>query len=167
MKRQRKQPDPNQFKDPLKDYNPPDYEDDFEQSLLEDTTAVIKPDTITQVPPDTTIETAVKLMAQHNLAAIIITKNNKAVGIFSERDILNRIAIDYNNIKSKPISDYMTPDPATVYISDPPAKTLNTMATGHFRHVPVLDHDEKLIGIIGAQQATQYLQQYLNTKNND
>ncbi len=167
MKRKRRQPGPSEFQDPLKDYNAPDYEDDFEQSLLEDTTAAIKPGPVTQVPPDTTIETAVKLMAKHNLAAIIITQNNKAVGIFSERDVLNRIATDYNDMKSKTIAEYMTPIPATIYESDPPAKALNTMATGHFRHVPVLNQDEKPVGIIGAQQATQYLQQYLNTKNND
>ena len=164
MKRKRRQPVQNEFSDPLKDYNAPDYEDNFEQSLLEDTIDAIKPDPITQVPPDTSIENAVNLMAKHNLATIIITQNDKAIGILTERDVLNRIATDYNNIKSKPISDYMTPDPTTVYNTDSPAKAINTMATGHFRHVPVLDHNEKLVGIINPPRITHYLQQYLNPK---
>ena len=84
----------------------------------------------------------------------------RAVGIFSARDVLNKVAHDPAT-RSKPITEFMTPDPRTVYTTDCPAKALNLMAVGGFRHIPVLDINDKVVGMLGPRRTTEFLQEHL------
>ncbi len=59
------------------------------------------------------------------------------------------------------MSAVMTPDPVCVYETDTPAKALNLMAVGSFRHIPVLDVDGKIVGIVGPSRTSAYLQEKL------
>ena len=57
----------------------------------------------------------------------------------------------------------MTPDPTVVFENDVPAKVINLMGTGHFRHIPVVDADGRLKGIIGGRRVTQYICDKMNS----
>ena len=84
------------------------------------------------------------------------------VGLFTERDVLNKVALEYEEVKDLPISELMTPNPIYVYTTDSSAAALSVMAATGYRHVPVVDLDEKLVGIIGPLRVTSFLQDRYN-----
>ena len=162
MQRERRGPEPGEFKDPLKNYDPPAHADDFERSLCEDSVAVIEHRPYLSVAPTTPVREALRLMAEQNIACLVIADaDERPIGVLTEQDVTQRIAPDYLQTAHLPVADVMTPDPLVVYESETPARALNVMGTGCFRHLPVCDVDGKLIGVIGARRIIAYLQQYV------
>lgn len=154
--------DPAEFRDPLKNYEPPEYADELERSLTEDTVeAVMQTRPFRTIDPQTPIEQAMRLMVDLDVACLLVTEHDRLVGIFSERDVLAKVADDFETMRSRPVGEVMTPKPVAVYQTDSPAKALNVMVTGGFRHVPILDVDDKLVGILGPRRVTAYVQKYL------
>lgn len=162
-RRERHEPEPGEFHDPLKNYDPPHYADGFEKSLCQDSACVIEHEPYTAVTCDTPIRQTLRQMAEENIACVVVIDGErKPVGILSEQDVVHRIASDYEHLADDPISSVMTPNPVIVYESENPARVVNVMGTGFFRHVPVCDVDGKFIGVIGARRLMRYLQQQIN-----
>jgi len=160
-KRERRQPTPGEFKDPLSNYDGPDYADEFERSLSEDAATVIEHRPFLAVLEKETIASTLAMMAEKNIACIVVVNQAaEPVGIFSERDVMNRVAGRYDELADKPVSEVMSTDPALAHAGDSPAKLLNVMVTRGVRHVPLLDADGRLVGVIGARRMTAYLQNY-------
>ena len=161
MRPKRKASDLSDFEDPLKNYDQPVLEDDLERSLAEDRVTVMEHTPFKAVPPNTAVEVAMKIMAELDIACLLIIENDKLLGIFSERDILAKVAPDYAKVRDHSIRSVMTQSPMVVYETDTPAKALNLMAIGGFRHVPIVDVDNRVIGVLGPRRVTAYLQKYL------
>lgn len=161
IKRKRRDTPPGEFRDPLSDYSPPDYADEMERALCEDSVVDIGIRPFITIPPQTAIEAAVRKMAELDVACLMIAEGDRLEGILSERDLL-RVAEKYEQIKNRPVREIMTPNPVIAHSTDSPAKALNQMAVGGFRHIPVLDVDEKIVGIVGPRRATAYLQHQLD-----
>ncbi len=159
-RRERRSPPPGEFEDPLENYSSPEFEDPFEQSVCTDGVTVMRNEPVCQVTADTPVRRAVELMVENNIGGVVITEDGKVVGIFSERDVLNRVADDFKTMENKPVREVMTEDPSVVYRTDTPARAMNLMATGGFRHVPVVDADHKLVGILGPRRVIDYFQQH-------
>lgn len=160
-KRERRQPEPGPFEDPLSNYDPQQFTDQLERSLSEDTVTAIEHRPFLAVMDDETVRATINLMGEHNIACVVVVNHDaEPVGIFSERDVLNRVADDLNKVTEQPISELMTPNPAVVFTTESPSRVLNVMVTGGFRHVPVVDVDGKLVGVIGARRVTDYLKSY-------
>ena len=148
------------FKDPLKNYDKPVYHDDFERSLSEESVMVLQSTPFKTVSVDTTIEDAMKSMVELDIACLLVTKGESLVGIFSERDILDKVASRYAQVRTRPVSEFMTREPVVAHETDSPAKALNLMSIGGFRHIPILDIDERLVGVIGPRRVINYLHGY-------
>lgn len=160
-KRERRKPEPGEFVDPLSNYDPPVYADEMERSMCEDAVTVIDHKPFAAMVSQERISQVLSHMAQDNVACVVIVDHDaKPIGIFSERDVLNRVMDHYPEIAEHPIDEVMTHDPVVVHPTDSPARVLNVMVTGGFRHVPVVDADGHLVGVIGARRTTAYLQRY-------
>jgi CBS domain-containing protein len=160
-KRERRQPDPGEFEDPLSNYDPRQFEDQLEHSLSDDKVTAIEHRPFLAVLAGETVRATVDMMAEHNIACVVVVNEQaEPVGIFSERDVMTRVAGQWPQVVDKPMSEVMTATPAVVYSSETPARVLNVMVSGGFRHVPVVDADGKLMGMIGARRLTTYLQSY-------
>lgn len=161
-RRQRREPEPGEFHDPLSDYTTPAYADDLERSLIEDRVTVIESKPFTPIESTTPIREALRIMTEQNIACLVVTdESGKVVGVLSERDVLMRVAEDYAALAEVPVRAVMTPQPMVVYESMKPAHVMNLMSEGLFRHVPVVDADGRLTGMIGARRLLAYLQQFL------
>lgn len=164
-RRERRDPEPGEFEDPLKNYEPPEYGDDLERSLCEDTVEVVGHRPFLTVRAGATVAEALRLMADNGIACVVvIDEQHKPVGILSEQDVVNRIAPEYPRIADQPISTVMTAEPVVVYETETPARALNVMGSGFFRHLPVCDVNGKLIGVIGVRRLTEYLQQHVGER---
>jgi len=100
-------------------------------------------------------------MADADIGCVLIADEDQhLVGIFTQRDLLNKAVEQFDDVKNQPISDLMTPNPAVVNETENPATAINLMAVGGFRHIPVVDVNDKVVGLVGPRRTTAYLQQY-------
>ena len=153
--------DCEEFRDPLENYDPKIYADPLEKALAEESVAAIQHRPVATVAPDTPISEAVRELANLHVACLLVEQNGRLVGVFSDRDVLDNVALEYEQVKDKPVSDLMTTDPVFVYESDSSAAALSVMAVSGFRHVPVTDLSQKVIGIVSPQRVTAFLRKYL------
>ena len=159
-RRKRRDPEAGEFEDPLKDYSPPDYSDPLEHAMLEGRVADMKIEPYTALGPQTSVEQTLARMGELNIACVMIVEAERLLGIISERDVLHKIADRYEQVKTRPVSDFMTPSPVAVRRTDSPAKALNLMAVSGFRHLPIINVDDKVVGILGPRRVTTFLRQY-------
>ena len=78
-------------------------------------------------------------------------------GIFTERDLLNRVAgkrLDWGSCR---VADYMTRGPETLRPDDRIAWALNLMHLGGYRHVPLTDLEGKPIGIVSVKNIVEFI----------
>lgn len=92
---------------------------------------------------DTSISACLQLMKDERIGCLLITENEKLVGIFTERDIIRRIVGKNLSHADIDVQDYMTIDPDTLTSDAPLAFALNYMVVGGYRHVPIVDDNNK------------------------
>lgn len=100
------------------------------------------------VSPEATVLDATKRMNHHKIGALIVMNDGLMVGIFTERDVLQRVVGQQLNPAEVRVLDVMTTD---LVICRPDAdmeEIAETMRSCHIRHVPVVDGDKTLLGMV-------------------
>ena len=106
--------------------------------------------------PETPVQQAAETMSQHNIGALLILEDHEnLVGIFSERDLLNRVVSDGLDPTVTPVRDVMTGDVIVVSDETSRGEALRIMQENHIRHLPVAD-DDTLYGIISLRDILQF-----------
>ena len=159
-RRHRRPTPPDEFQDPLRDYSPATFTDGLERSLCQDSVTTIQSQPAPIVSPDTTIERAMQVLDGLDIACLLVAEDDRLVGVFTERDVLNKVAEHYHDLKDHPVREVMTCDPIVVYETDHPAAVMSVMAANGLRHVPVLDVDDRIIGVVSPKRVTGFLQQH-------
>lgn len=160
MKRKRRPVEAGEFQDPLSNYDPKVFDDDLERSLCEDPVTVMTTTPFLAVPPEATVEAVMKRMVELNVACVMVVEDSRLLGVFSERDVL-QVAVDYKAIRRARITQVMTPNPLVIHDTDPAGMAINQMAVGGFRHIPVVDVDHKVVGIVGPRRVIDYLWRFV------
>lgn len=160
-KRTRRPTETGDFEDPLKNYDSIDM-DPFEAAMRDQAITDIEITPFITVTPHTPIENVVAKMAEMSVGCVLVTEGEKLVGIFTQRDLLLKVAEQYDAVKDAPVRDLMSPDPVVVHEIESPAVAINLMAVGGFRHVPVLDVDDRVTGLVGPRRTTKYLQKHFS-----
>jgi CBS domain-containing protein len=106
-----------------------------------------KDSVVYSVEPDVMVLQAIELMCDKNIGGLLIVKNDKLVGIFTERDYARKLILKGKSSKDTPIGELMTPNPFTVSPESSIEDCMNMMTDKHIRHLPVVE-DDKLIGMI-------------------
>jgi CBS domain-containing protein len=128
-----------------------------EKSLLEDKVNILTPQTPITVLPSTTIQDALDIMLQKNIGALLVVDGKgKLLGIFSERDLLKKVAGLYDSYASLPVGNFMTVNPESVSSKDPLGFALHKMDIGGYRHMPIVD-EGKPIGVISVRDMLRYI----------
>ena len=152
------QRDPLAFEDPLSNYEPHQYASDIERSLAEGNVGSIQIKPFVQIEPHVSIRKAIEKMQALGVSCLVVTTNGRLEGIFTERDVLERVAEQYPRLADMPVSTVMTGNPTVVYESDPAAAALSAIAIAGHRHVPVLGIDEQVIGVISPRRIFDFLE---------
>ena len=87
------------------------------------------------------------ILAKENIGAIVILENNKVIGILSERDIVRGFT-QKKSVRNAKAAELMTKNVYTCELKDNNEDLLSLMIEKHFRHLPVIDDKEKLIGVV-------------------
>jgi CBS domain-containing protein len=94
-----------------------------------------------------TVFNAINLMAQVNVGAVLVQKDEAIAGIFTERDYLQKIALKSRSSKETMVGDVMTSPVISAEPTDSVQQCMETMTTCHCRHLPVVENG-KLLGIV-------------------
>jgi len=106
--------------------------------------------------PSSTVRDAVELMSRMNIGSILIVdEDGKPRGIFTERDLVHHLAKG-GSLDSK-LSDVMTSGVVTVREDETVWKAITLMVEHAIRHLPVVDEEGKLRGVISARDALRLL----------
>jgi CBS domain-containing protein len=100
------------------------------------------------ISPDVTVLDALREMADKDVGALVVTEGDDIVGIFSERDYARKIVLLGKSSRDTPVRDIMTPDVICVTPGQSADKCMAIMTDKRIRHLPVLDDDGHLAGII-------------------
>jgi CBS domain-containing protein len=104
---------------------------------------------VVAISASATIAEAASLLTERRIGALLVKDGGGGLsGIISERDLVQAIAQDGATALTHSVADHMTPDPETCVESDTVESLMETMTHGRFRHVPVLDGDSRLCGMI-------------------
>ncbi|HMC82296.1 MAG TPA: CBS domain-containing protein [Candidatus Polarisedimenticolia bacterium] len=106
--------------------------------------------------PTASVLDALRLMQQTRHGSVLIVDGGHLVGIFTERDALDKVAGEPINPAAIPIRELMTPNPETLKEDDVLAFALHRMAVGHYRHIPIL-RDGRPIGFVSVRGILSYL----------
>lgn len=96
------------------------------------------------VTPDTTVFDALKVLAEHEVGALMVMERGKLVGIISERDYTRKIALQGRSSKDTTVGEIMTRNVIAVSPGTRTKDCMALMSQKKIRHLPVLDGDTVL-----------------------
>ncbi len=112
---------------------------------------IMRKDKIVKVVPVSTIKEAIEIMSKENVGSVLIFENRRLVGIFTERDLVHYIAKG-GNLNEK-IGNVMTKNVITLRENESIWKAATIMVEKGIRHLPVVDNDGKVIGVVSIRDA--------------
>jgi len=113
------------------------------------------------VTPDTPTCDVLRLMVQRRVGAIVVADGDRPVGIFTERDLLRKVAVRKMDIDTTPVKQVMTPDLVTITPDRSVNAAYRKMTKGDFRHLLVVNGDNRIMGIISVKDLVQIREQIL------
>lgn len=102
---------------------------------------------VAKVGADATVLDAVRVMTALHVGAVVVTRGEKVVGIFTERDLLTRVVSRQIDPAGARVADVMTSPVACCTPETTRAECRALMKARHIRHLPVVEQD-RLIGLV-------------------
>lgn len=103
---------------------------------------------VVRMGPDNTVEEAVGEMASRRIGSVVIVDGEgRPIGIFTERDLLIKVIGEGRDLKT-PLREVMTPNPIVAREDWSASRALETMISRGFRHLPIVDDQGILVGIV-------------------
>ena len=102
---------------------------------------------IWSVSPDATVFSALELMAEKNVGALVVLHGGKLAGIFSERDYARKVILKGKASKDTSVEEIMTSEVTTVFPWQSVDECMALMTDKRVRHLPVFE-EENLVGLI-------------------
>ena len=103
------------------------------------------------------VSDAIQEMTDKRVGFIMIVDNEKLVGVFSERDVLIKVAAVNLDITATPVADLMTPDPQALRSTDELVYALNLMSVGGYRHVPIVDETGRPVAVVSMRDIVEHI----------
>jgi len=103
---------------------------------------LVKDRKIYSIDAGRTVLEAARFMMEHNIGALPVVRNGELAGIFSERDIMNRVVAVGRTPGLTAVSEVMTANPRAVNLDETIEECLFIMHEFGFRHLPIVDGKE-------------------------
>ena len=110
-----------------------------------------------RVPPEAPMFKVVDAMRTHGRGCVLVEDEGALVGIFTERDLLNRIDHSDALWSHVEVKDVMTPHPMVVRRSDSLAEAMRRLTQGRRRHLPIVDDHGHVLGLLSIRDILSYI----------
>jgi CBS domain-containing protein len=111
---------------------------------------LVKDRRVYSIEADRTVLEAARFMMEHRIGALPVLRNGELAGIFSERDIMNRVVAVGRMPGMTKVSEVMTANPKAVSVEETIENCLYLMREFGFRHLPIVDGKE-LKGLVSSR----------------
>ena len=109
------------------------------------------------VPIEATVADAIHKMLDYHVGAVgVVDGEGRIAGIFTERDVLRKFALTRLDPDKTPVRDLMTTPVEMATMETGAGEAMATMLERHFRHLPLADHNGKLLGILSIRNLLQW-----------
>jgi CBS domain-containing protein len=133
----------------------------FDSELLRQPTGILPARKPILFSPESSVTDAVRAMQGEHRGCVLVTRDGSLetplAGIFTERDVLFRIVDRGRNPATLALSEVMTADPERLHVNDKVAAVLHMMSVGGFRHIPVVDDDERPCFVVSVRDVVEML----------
>lgn len=109
------------------------------------------------VSPDSTVLEAVKLMNRERIGSLLVGDVRRAVGIFTERDVLVRVVAAGRDPKTLKVSEVMTSPFVAVRSTNTLEEAMRVISTKRCRHLPVRGEGDAIVGLISIGDLTRWI----------
>jgi CBS domain-containing protein len=116
----------------------------------------IKGNDLWSISPNATVFEALRLMAAKDVGALLVTDQDRMVGILSERDYARKIILHGKTSRETLVREIMTPVVFTIHPDQTVDECMDLMTQRRIRHVPVMEGDT-LLGIISIGDVVNHI----------
>lgn len=141
---------------PLMKLDVPHARSGMQRRLMKDPISGLEPAPAIFIPADANTFDAVSLMKKHKVGCLLVIEGTRVTGIFSERDVLNKLATRDRNLDEVLVKEVMTSKPVIFSPEDSICFAIHEMSVGGFRHIPVVNNHNP-VGIISVRDLLGYL----------
>lgn len=99
---------------------------------------------------------AALLMNEHKVGSLVVTEDGRPIGIFTERDILQRIVAARRDPATTAVADVMTGELVCCRPETPIEEARAAMKNRRIRHLPVVDSERQLLGLVSIGDLNAY-----------
>lgn len=103
---------------------------------------------LASIQPDQTVLDALHLMAKNDVGALLVLEGKHLAGVFSERDYARKMILQGKSSPHTKVREVMTGKVFYVTLSSTIEECMEIMTEKHVRHLPVLDAQREVIGIV-------------------
>ena len=127
-------------------------------ALFDDTIAVLGPaEPICLAPTATVGEAIERMLARRQAAVLVVDGEGRLAGIFTERDVLTRVAGRGREAARTRLDEVMTGEPEALRASDRIAYAVHCMSVAGYRTVPLVDAERRPVGIVTVNDVIRWL----------
>jgi CBS domain-containing protein len=116
---------------------------------------LVKDRKVYSIDAASTVLDAARFMTEHNIGALPVLRNGQLTGIFSERDIMNRVVAAGRTPGHTAVAEVMTANPRAVHVDESVEECLFIMHEYGFRHLPIVDGTE-LKGLVSLRDIVMH-----------
>lgn len=109
------------------------------------------------VSPDRKVSEVIAVMNEGSSGCALVVDGDLLVGIFTERDVLTKIAGTGTDPAGVAVRELMTASPDTLPVDATVAFALNRMSVEGYRHIPLVDEDGKPVGVVGMRDIINWM----------
>jgi CBS domain-containing protein len=129
---------------------------ELSRNLRIDSVSRLSPTPPREIPADRPVAEAIELLRRERVGCLLVVRDGKLAGIFTERDLLTRVLAPGKPFTAA-VGDVMTADPVTVQPKDPIRVAVKRMQAGGYRHLPVVDEESRPVGVLSVKRVVHYL----------
>ena len=131
----------------------------IEEALRRERLGALKLPQAVSVPAGSALGEALCAMRDSGGGAVLVSRGGKVAGIFTERDVLNKLFPGPVN-EASPIDGFMTPDPEVLSLDANLGDALRLMTEHGYRNVPLVDAAGRPAGILAARDIVEYVAEH-------
>lgn len=112
---------------------------------------------VISIPPQASVAEAAEIISRRRIGAVVVCdEEGRLVGILSERDVVRGLPQHGAALMSMPVSSLMTQEVQVVTPACTVDEAMEIMDAGYFRHLPVVDAQQRLVGIVSIRDLVRH-----------